>query len=280
MKSLFACSVGCLAVSLASAQSPDIPQLRSGDIPGLVVTRTGHFDGKSLYGYMDGGAELYREYGFIDLTVQEMRVNDQQLLVELFRMSDPLAAFGVFSVSRGDCSGEDTTARFWCHTPGQAMCAAGPYFLKVQRLTSGSGGSGLASAVARRFLQRLPESGGVVLPWISGGATVQAWQRKAILVFGPLGLQNGFPDWVDPMEEAGYRSMTIIPWDVEGTTATVGWICCDSVQAASSLERHFALATRPAWQYIRRCEGNCFLVIEAELPADRLTQFARRLFIH
>jgi len=280
MKSLSTLLVGCLAVPLAGAQIPGTPQLRSGDIPELVITKSGHFDGKSLYGYMDGGAELYREYGFVDLTVQEMQVKEQQLLVELFRMRDPLAAFGIFSVSRGDCRGEDTTARYWCHTSGQVLCAAGCYLVKVQRLTSGSGGSGLAGVVARRLLQRLPDSGSVLLPWISGPTHAQDWQRKAILVFGPLGLQNGFPDWVDPLEEGAYHSITIVPWDIEGKPVTIGWIHCDSAPAASSLEGHIAQDTRPAWQYIRRCEGNSFLVIEAELPAEQLARFAGTLLNH
>jgi len=281
MRSLFTFLLGCLAVLLARAQTIDTPYLSSGDLPGLVVTRTGHFDGKSLYGYMDGGAELYREYGFVDLTVQELRINNQQqLLVELFRMCDPLAAFGIFSVSRGDCRGEDTTARYWCQTSGQVLCATGCYFLKVQRLTSGSGGSGLTSAVARKFFQLLPDSGAVVLPWFAGSPNAQPWQRQAILASGPLGLQNGSPDWVDPLEGGVYRSITIVPWSVEGKPATIGWIHCASAQAASALERHVALDTRPAWHYIRRCEGNSFLVIEADLPAERLAQFAGTLLIH
>jgi hypothetical protein len=99
-------------------------------------------------------------------------------------------------------------------------------------------------------------------------------------VFGPLGLQNGFPDWVDPLEGGDYRSITIVPWSVDGKPATIGWIHCASAQVASALERHIATDTRPAWQYIRRCEGNSFLVIEADLPAERLAQFARILLIH
>jgi len=280
MKTFLALLSGCLIVAIARTQVIDTPYLNSGDMPGLVVTRTGHFDGKALFGYMDGGAELYREYGFVDLTVQEMRIEDHQILVELFRMQDALAAFGVFSVSRGDRQGDDSTARYWNQTPGQVLCATGRYFFRVQRLTGGSDASGLARAVAIRVLHLLPDSDVVVLPWIAGGPNAQAWQRTAILVFGPLGLQNGFPDWVDPLEGGDYRSITIVPWSVDGKPATIGWIHCASAQMASVLERHIATNTRPAWQYIRRCEGNSFLVIEADLPAERLAQFARILLIH
>lgn len=280
MRTSFVLLSGFLVVGMARTQVIDTPYLHSGDMPGLVVTRTGHFDGKSLYGYIDGGAELYREYGFVDLTVQEVRIDDHQILVELFRMRDALAAFGIFSVSRGGCQAEDTTGRYWCHTSGQALCAAGCYFLKVQRLTSGSGGSGLAGAVARKFLEGLPDSGSVVVPWIVGGSIAHAWQRTAILVFGPLGLQNGFPDWVDALEGGDYRSMTIVPWSIEGKPATIGWIQCTSAQAASALEQHIGLDARPAWQYIRRCEGDGILVIQAGLPAERVAQFAEALLKH
>ena len=280
MKTLLALLSGCLVAAMARTQVIDTPYLNSGDMPGLVVTRTGHFDGKALFGYMDGGAELYREYGFVDLTVQEMRIEDHQILVELFRMRDPLAAFGVFSVSRGDCRGEDTTARYWCHTSGQVLGAIGRYFFRVQRLTGGSDASSLARAVAVRVLHLLPDSGTVVLPWIAGGPDALAWQRTATLVFGQLGLQNGFPDWVDPLESGGYRSITIVPWVIEGKSATIGWIHCTTAQAATMLAGYIATHKRPGWRYIRLCEGTSFLVIEADLPAERLAQFAGTLLNH
>jgi hypothetical protein len=277
MRILLAVLLGCCVVLSARAQNVDTPYLKSGDLPGLTVTRTGHFDGNALFGYMNGGAELYREYGFTDLTVQEMEIGKHQLVVELYRMRDSLASFGIFSVFRGSCLAEESTTRFWCHSPGQVICASGRYFFRVQRLTGGSDANNLSSVVGRKLLSYLPDSSLAALPWIADTSSPRGWQRDAIVVCGPLGLQNGYPDWIDPLEGGGYRSITIIPWIIESKPATVGWIQCASAQAANQLGRHMATHMRPGWRFIRQHKDTSFLVIESELPSECLAQFADTL---
>jgi hypothetical protein len=272
---LLVAMLAAMAVAFpVAAQGVDVPHLKTGDIPGLVVTQTGHFSGNALFGYMDGGAELYREFGFVDLTVQEMQVGDHQLLLELFCMRDSLAAFGVFSVFRGECAGEDTFTEYWCKSVGQVLGARGRYFFRVQRVTGESGGVGIADAVGRHFLHLLPDSGFVILPWCPTSPRSQTWQRKAMLIRGPLGLQNSFPDWMDALEPGGYSTITIVPWTLGETPATVGWIQCASENAATTLERFITTIKRPGWRYITRCKDDAFLVVEADLPADKLARYA------
>jgi hypothetical protein len=277
MRTLFAALFLCCTPLLASAQVVDTPFLKTGDTPGLTVTRTGHFDGSALFGYMDGGAELYREYGFVDLTVQELEVGRHQLLLELFRMRDSLAAFGIFSVFRGGCLAEDSTAQFWCHSSGQVVCAAGRYFFRVQRLTGGTDASEATTALAKKVLSTLPDSTLPGVPWVVGKTSPQGWQSSAVVVCGPVGLQNGYPDWTDPLEGGGYRFITIVPMLIESKPATLGWIQCATDKDATILGTRMALHKRPHWQFIRQHEDTSFLVIDSDLPADRLERFAGTL---
>jgi len=54
--------------------------------------------GEDLYLYINGGAEIYHEYGFRRVAVQEFRHEaGQAISMEIFEMSDPSAAFGIFS---------------------------------------------------------------------------------------------------------------------------------------------------------------------------------------
>ncbi len=269
--------LGCLAVSVLHSQQDRALRLSPGDLPGLEVSQTGRFEGNALFGYMDGGAELYREFGFVDLTVQEIRIGNHELLVELFRMRDSLAAFGVFSVFRGDCSGEDTSAMYWCSSPGQVLSARGHYFLRVQRLTGEAEGEGLTRSVASRLLSLIPDPGAILLPWCTTSSQAGGWQRKAILIRGPLGLQNAFPDWIDPLEPGGYSTITIVPWMLAGTPATLGWIQCVSEEAASTLEQFIGTFARPGGRYIKRCAKDAFLVVEADLPTVTLAACAEQI---
>jgi hypothetical protein len=60
-------------------------------------------DSRTLYGYMDGAAELYLSYGFQDLTVRRfMKPGLPPITVELYRMGSSTDACGVFTFERQD----------------------------------------------------------------------------------------------------------------------------------------------------------------------------------
>jgi hypothetical protein len=59
------------------------------------------FTQADLYGYIDGGAELFLEFGFEQLTVQRYRNGSDDYTVEAYRMSDPAAAMGVYLMKTG-----------------------------------------------------------------------------------------------------------------------------------------------------------------------------------
>lgn len=59
------------------------------------------FKGKELFTYMDGGAEIYFEYGFRQVLVQDFNDDqDHRLSLEVFEMESPESAFGIFSYKR------------------------------------------------------------------------------------------------------------------------------------------------------------------------------------
>jgi hypothetical protein len=54
-----------------------------------------------LYGYMDGGAELFFEFGFQDLTVQKYGNHADELALEAYRMADAEGALGIYLIRAG-----------------------------------------------------------------------------------------------------------------------------------------------------------------------------------
>ncbi len=66
------------------------------------------FAGEVLFDYIDGGAEIYREFGFREVAVQDYRnAGGQTVSLEIFEMASPAAAFGMFTFKR---SGEGEAA--------------------------------------------------------------------------------------------------------------------------------------------------------------------------
>ncbi|MFQ6091298.1 MAG: DUF6599 family protein [bacterium] len=67
---------------------------------GWTLTETKIYPGQSLYDYIDGGAEVYFEYGFSTVELGYYRKGEREILVEVYRMSSPQAAAGVYSFFR------------------------------------------------------------------------------------------------------------------------------------------------------------------------------------
>lgn len=63
-----------------------------------------HYKGEELYGYINGGAEIFFEYGFKELYVSHYTAlsNEakKELTLEVYKMESPESAFGIFSTKR------------------------------------------------------------------------------------------------------------------------------------------------------------------------------------
>jgi hypothetical protein len=65
---------------------------------GQNITRERNFEGDALYGYMNGGSDLFLEYGFVSLNVLEVNFEGFDYTVETYTMADDYAAFGIYSI--------------------------------------------------------------------------------------------------------------------------------------------------------------------------------------
>jgi len=145
------------------------------------------FTGSELYGHIDGGAEIYFEFGFKQLTVQRYRSAAGQVVVECYRMSDTLAALGIYLGTCGRETPDPGLAER--HTAGryQLVLVRDRYFLIVD---NPAGTPALAPTLvefARVIAARLPPS----RPVHAFDALPEAGlvQGSARLIRGPVALQ-------------------------------------------------------------------------------------------
>jgi hypothetical protein len=89
------------------------------------------FPGAELYGHIDGGAELFLEFGFDTLTLQRYHLGSDEFIVEIYGMADPEAALGIYLMK---CGRETPDAGFAeRHTVGryQLEFVRGRYYGRV-----------------------------------------------------------------------------------------------------------------------------------------------------
>jgi len=78
------------------------------------VERERVFTGKGLYGFMNGGSDLYLEYGFHKLTTRDVQYKDESYTIDIYEMSSPENAFGIYSLHTFKCMRADTLNFFNC----------------------------------------------------------------------------------------------------------------------------------------------------------------------
>ncbi|MGM0667853.1 MAG: DUF6599 family protein [Bacteroidota bacterium] len=149
---------------------------------------------ESLFGYMNGGAELYLEYGFDRLVVSEIDIDGTEYKLEVYKMDDPEAAYGIYSVSvfRCDTSGHlDACA---CQTQYQLQLCKGEYYISIINNSGARKATEESIRLANILLPLLPgnsfEPGDFISDTGPDGDIL-----RMILVKGELGLFNGAFDW-------------------------------------------------------------------------------------
>jgi hypothetical protein len=148
------------------------------------------FQQADLYGHINGGAELFLELGFEQLTLQRYKNGTEEIAVEIYRMTDQVAAAGIYLMKCGK------------ETPDKRLAArhtVNRYQLQLQRdryyvaINSGSGSEAQVPAMlqfAGSITGRLPaDSPPKVLALLPRKGLVAGSER---IIRGQYGLQALF----------------------------------------------------------------------------------------
>ncbi len=179
-----------LLVALSVSVAPAEGLLPGGEFsPGWSrADETEQFGPSDLYNHINGGAELFLELGFEQLTVARYRAGDDELVAELYRMTDPLAALGIYLSKCHEETPDPALGER--HTVGryQLVLVRGRYLLILDNRSGKEALRPVLRAAAADTAGRLPAHAPVapfeVLP------TADRVPGSLRLIRGPLGLQS------------------------------------------------------------------------------------------
>ena len=204
LKAVFFFLTAVLTAMTAEAQV-DFQEISS--LGGIEVKDAREFTALSLYGYIDGGAELYMEYGFEKLSVFDVTDSVAEVRVEIYRMKDSYAAFGIFSVSRFRCNGGPKLTRHLCRSAYQLQFCKGPFYVSIINDGGTDEEHTLSDNVTRWLLAHMEGEPFEVFDFIPAGISEEK-MKSAVLVRGPLGIYNGIPSASELLNEAsGYSAL-------------------------------------------------------------------------
>ena len=110
-------AVGMISLSLP-AQNPEIKRERV-------------FTGDGLYGFMNGGADLYLEYGCQSLVNRDLVYQGESFTVDIYEMPCWEDAYGIYSMHIFRCQQADTLESVNCFSPYQLQAVVDNFYVSI-----------------------------------------------------------------------------------------------------------------------------------------------------
>jgi len=204
---------------LVAGLGPAIAQLPSMSWEQLIpedyqLSRDESYDGTSLWGYMNGGADLYLEYGFEKLWVKEYKKEGEILKLEFFRMNKPLNAYGIFSVNRYKCDTLVKLPLHSCLSPYQLQLCFGNWYISISNTTGQENDSELAYRIAKNIRKDF-DGDALQLPHPLNNKAFSNHTNKIKYIKGRLGLQNALPSYQKHLGTTDGFSLFYIPMAIK-----------------------------------------------------------------
>ena len=128
----------------------------SNDVQGITKEgRSQIYKGKKLFDYINGGAELFYEYGFEQACVQRYQTPPGEVTVEIYQMDLPVNAYGIYTFdTQGEHPpiGQDAT-----YERGLVTFWRGRYFVRI--FSAKEDLKETVLVLGRAIAQKIPEEG-------------------------------------------------------------------------------------------------------------------------
>lgn len=196
MKVLYLMMVLVLCGGIVLAQEKEVKDslfIDLKDFPASEILRHDVYSPATLWGYIDGGADIYFEYGFVKAIVEDIRIKGVLFKCEIYEMKDPASAFGVFSISKSRCRERDSSYEFSCITNYQVQYARDKYYVSIINEKGTDEAKNTAKELGSIIACKLP-SGSLKLPDIFYADKLFSYKDNIRLVKGILGIQNTLPE--------------------------------------------------------------------------------------
>lgn len=115
------------------------------------------FGGSRLFDHIDGGAELYLEFGFRTLGVQRYARGEDELVLEVYEMAGPESALGLYLMKCGRETPQAAIAVRNSSEAAQFTILKGRYFLHVNNASGRDDLVPAMAALANRALETVPD---------------------------------------------------------------------------------------------------------------------------
>jgi hypothetical protein len=166
------------------------------------------FTGQDLFNQIDGGAELFLEFGFAKLRLQTYTRGKAELTLNAYEMESAASALGIYLMKMGRETPFPEIAARNSGEEAQVAIVKGRYFIQVDNLGDVPASKAEAVALANAFLAGVEEeSAPTPLDLLPAEGKVSGSER---LIRGPYGLQPYFTFGEGDILQLGARIFGVV----------------------------------------------------------------------
>jgi hypothetical protein len=197
------------------------------EIPGWKMTeKPGIFEGDNLFELIDGGADLYYEYGFMKvLSVHYADPANTNLLVEVYEMEDSQSAYGIFSITRRTSAWSDSFGSLAAIEGSYISFWKSRYYVTVSFTSGQQFDAAVLSVFAADISGRIP--GESIYPPIIEKFRNLSQDGKTIFLEGNIALSNFY--YFD------YKNVFQLKQAAAGSADGYHWIIMDYPDSTNAL---------------------------------------------
>lgn len=148
------------------------------------------FTGQDLFNHINGGADLFLEFGFNRLLVQRYTDGSAELVLSAYEMENATAALGVYLMKMGRESPFPEIDSRNSSDDAQATILEGRWFLQVDNFGQPAAPRSVVAALANDLIGRIPDESPQPLLDLLPPADRKAGSER--LIRGPVALQPFF----------------------------------------------------------------------------------------
>jgi len=194
-----------------NAQDTIIKGIEKDELEDCQIVRNEVFKGTSLWGLINGGADVYLEYGFSALLLQEIKRGNTNFRIEIYKMKNPLAAYGIYQMSCFKCKEKNNIFRLNCLNPYQFQTVVGDSYISIINDTGNIEDQQFSSLIAKNIVSKHEDSK-PVFPGIFDNDVFGPYMENLKVFKGPLGLQNGYSQFSEKFEDYSDYKYYLLPF--------------------------------------------------------------------
>ena len=221
----------------------------------VTVKRERTFTGTGLYGFMNGGADLFLEYGVRKLTTRDLVYSGEEYTLDIYEMPTPEDAFGIYSVHVFRCTQADADDGINCLSTYQLQTVTGNLYISLV-FTSGSERARTnAKELLKHYVSDINEDN-ILFPEQIKTSVLRPYSGVLKFLRGPISISGAQLSLATMLQGISVNGVWFFPSDKEGEQRAL--IIFDDAEATNlvreKIEQSDIVDSAETWIHIKRRE--------------------------